>query len=567
MDIIQDVLIYQTQMMRNSSLGPYVPADFSPPEHIVTVNALFYASLGFMILAAFIAMLIKSWVREFDRGLRAMSLPEQRAKAREFRYLGMERWKLPEMVGMLPLLIQISLLLFAIGLGLFLFHISKLSFGVTTAIFGVGVLYYAITTSISVFVTSSPFHSPLSRTLGKVYQHVHAYFYPDVNKFQSPTMDMTPATAPDHVRWGLQANLPPLASVQEPALQLPPSAPLVPTAVQSSDVTAGVSPARSTRPGRRAPVPVDDYRWVDQGTGLRHSLNISSAGLPLFPGQVAQAFQAFQGPNPSPLELTRRTWLLYRGRREGDLWKNAVAAAREVRHKVILPRSLLLLLELDDLPRNEWEDITYLWTTSAEPLLSISPGIRLNPQGFAGLDNHDIDTADLIRMWTSGNTKLISKACGQQKGRHDVKNAFHIALTSPNLWSTGVAVLHPWEPSTNLKRLRYIGKLEPATIAAWLRDEVGLHDHDVSCRFKPFSFRAFDTDANTNPRKSHTDLVLQEIHPGPTDDSLPEFGVDLPWTPAHGPRGPPLKSSNPVDSGQLGASSGAADAPDTPMEA
>jgi hypothetical protein len=175
MDIIQDVLIYQTQMMRNSSLGPYVPADFSPPEHIVVVNALFYASLGVMILAAFIAMVIKSWVREFDRGLRAMSLPEQRAKTREFRYLGMERWKLPEMVAVLPFLIQISLLLFAIGLALFLFQISKPSFAVIIAIFGVGVLYYAMTTSVSVFVTSSPFHSPLSRTLSVVYWHARLF--------------------------------------------------------------------------------------------------------------------------------------------------------------------------------------------------------------------------------------------------------------------------------------------------------------------------------------------------------------------------------------------------------
>ena len=74
-------------MMRNSSLEPYVPADFTPPEYIVVVNALFYASLGVMLLAAFIAMLIKTWVREFDRGLQAMSLPEQRAKTREFRFL------------------------------------------------------------------------------------------------------------------------------------------------------------------------------------------------------------------------------------------------------------------------------------------------------------------------------------------------------------------------------------------------------------------------------------------------------------------------------------------------
>jgi hypothetical protein len=206
-DIIQDVLIYQTQMMRNSSLGPYVAPDFSPPEHIVVVNALFYASLGVMLLAAFIAMLIKSWVREFDRGLGAMSLPEQRAKTREFRYLGMERWKLPEMVGMLPLLIHISLLLFSIGLILFLFHTSKPSFGVTTAIFGIGILYYATTVSISVVFISSPFHSPLSRTLATIYRNAYAYFCPDDFRFIRAELGITPATALGRVRRFIRVTL------------------------------------------------------------------------------------------------------------------------------------------------------------------------------------------------------------------------------------------------------------------------------------------------------------------------------------------------------------------------
>ena len=207
MDIIQDVLVHQTQMMRNSSLGPYVPADFSPPESIVVVNALFYASLGVMLLAAFIAMLIKGWVREFDRGLQAMSLPEQRAKTREFRYLGLEYWKLPEVVAVLPFLIQISLLLFAIGLVLFLFYISTPSFGVTTAIFGIGVVYYALTTSISVFATSSPFHSPLSRALGAVYRHVHAYLCSYIDDFLSKDMDTTPGTILGRLRRAIQILL------------------------------------------------------------------------------------------------------------------------------------------------------------------------------------------------------------------------------------------------------------------------------------------------------------------------------------------------------------------------
>jgi len=221
MDIIQDILIYQTQMMRNSTLGPYVAPDFSPPEHIVIVNALFYASLGVMILAAFIAMLIKSWVREFDRGLRAMSLPEQRAKTREFRYLGMERWKLPEMVSILPLLIQISILLFSIGLILFLFHISRPSFGVTTAIFGIGILYYVTTTSISVIITSSPFHSPLSRTLATVYRRVHAYFCPERYAFSFADMDIMPATALGRVRRSIQIILQKSRPYPETVFEIP----------------------------------------------------------------------------------------------------------------------------------------------------------------------------------------------------------------------------------------------------------------------------------------------------------------------------------------------------------
>ena len=114
-------MIHQTRMTRNSSLGPYDRDEFSPPKFIVVVNALFYASLGVILLAASIAMLIKSWVHEFDHGLHTLSLPEQRAKTREFRYLGMERWRLAEVVAALQFLIQGSLVLFAIGLVKFFF--------------------------------------------------------------------------------------------------------------------------------------------------------------------------------------------------------------------------------------------------------------------------------------------------------------------------------------------------------------------------------------------------------------------------------------------------------------
>jgi hypothetical protein len=71
----------------------------------------------------------------------------------------------------------------------------------------------------------------------------------------------------------------------------------------------------------------------------------------------------------------RRIWLLFRGRAHLHVWKDAASAARRICKKVILPRSLTLLLDLDALPLNQWERITELWGTMANPLAAVSPGI------------------------------------------------------------------------------------------------------------------------------------------------------------------------------------------------
>ena len=96
-------------------------------------------------------------------------------------------------------------------------------------------------------------------------------------------------------------------------------------------------PAISVTP--RAPVPTAQYQWVDRVSGLRRVPVISRAGLPLFPGTIGDGFRRLQGSSQSAEVLTRRIWLLHRGRSHLDIWKNAVVAVREARHKVVLPQS------------------------------------------------------------------------------------------------------------------------------------------------------------------------------------------------------------------------------------
>jgi len=162
--------------MRNNTLGPFVPQPFTPTPSIITVNILFFTSLGVILVAAFIAMLVRSWIRELDRGLEAISDPKRRALVREYRNQGLLFWKLPQLIAALPILIYVSLLLFSGGLVIFLFHIHK-PFGVVgLAVFLCAASFYGVTTIIATLDSSAPFRSPISRALGLAYRRVYTFF-------------------------------------------------------------------------------------------------------------------------------------------------------------------------------------------------------------------------------------------------------------------------------------------------------------------------------------------------------------------------------------------------------
>jgi hypothetical protein len=162
-------------MMRNSTLGPFVPPPFTAPPSIITVNVLFFSSLGVILVAAFIAILVRSWIRELDRGLEAISDSKRRALVREYRNQGLLFWKLPQVIALLPILIYISLLLFSSGLVIFLLHIHKPSGMVAFAVFLCGAIFYVVTTTIATLDSSAPFRSPISRALGLAYRRAYAF--------------------------------------------------------------------------------------------------------------------------------------------------------------------------------------------------------------------------------------------------------------------------------------------------------------------------------------------------------------------------------------------------------
>ena len=164
--------------MQNSTSGPYVAPVFSSPPYAVAVNALFFSSLGIVLVAAFLCMLVKGWIRELDRKLQGIPDLEKRAVIKELREQGLARWRLPEMITILPSLIHISLVLFFIGLALYLLQVHPLPAFLCIAIFGLGVLVYFLSIIISAVDDFAPFRSMYSRALGVLYRRLYPRVMP-----------------------------------------------------------------------------------------------------------------------------------------------------------------------------------------------------------------------------------------------------------------------------------------------------------------------------------------------------------------------------------------------------
>lgn len=83
------------------------PNDFVPSQTAVWVNTLWYLSLSLSVAAAMISMLAKQWCYSFVSGRSRQ--PYAQARLRQRRLDELDCWKMPELLNVLPLLIELSL--------------------------------------------------------------------------------------------------------------------------------------------------------------------------------------------------------------------------------------------------------------------------------------------------------------------------------------------------------------------------------------------------------------------------------------------------------------------------
>ena len=157
-DVTNHLLLHLSAQMVNNSLPIATQPSWSKPSSAIRINVLWFSSLIFSLAAALIGILVKQWLRDYLSSV--ASSPRENTRVRQFRYQGLVGWHIPEVIAILPILLQIALASFFVGLLDLLWTLDQIVAGVVTVFATASLLFLIITTILPAIFEDSPHRSP-----------------------------------------------------------------------------------------------------------------------------------------------------------------------------------------------------------------------------------------------------------------------------------------------------------------------------------------------------------------------------------------------------------------------
>ncbi|KAG6811432.1 hypothetical protein H0H92_007393 [Tricholoma furcatifolium] len=132
------------------------------------INVLWFLSLTFSLAAALYATLVQKWIRDYLQRIRQTNQPQSRATIRGILFSGSVKWKLNDVVEMIPTLLHLSVFLFFAGLCAFLWSVSVSTASAVVAVIISSTILYGIATMAPLVDNFAPYQTPLSSLLWHV---------------------------------------------------------------------------------------------------------------------------------------------------------------------------------------------------------------------------------------------------------------------------------------------------------------------------------------------------------------------------------------------------------------
>jgi hypothetical protein len=133
---------------------------FTPSATIVAVNVLWFCGLILSLFAALFGILAKQWLHAYSKWSER-ALPKDTLLLRDFYQEGFILWRVPEIIGILPALLQVALLLFVVGLIVYLWTLNVAVATVLSALVAGMISLAGLTVILPVIYEDCPYKSPL----------------------------------------------------------------------------------------------------------------------------------------------------------------------------------------------------------------------------------------------------------------------------------------------------------------------------------------------------------------------------------------------------------------------
>jgi len=164
-------------------------SNFTPNAYDVQINVLYFISLTLALSVSSVCILGKQWIREYQRDLSVS--PCDAARVRQMRFESLQRWKVPQIMAALPVILLLALMLFFAGLLVQLWNVSdRTTAAAVLVIVALTILLVIVTTVVPAWVSLrhdhslfAPFRSPQAWIVLYVVRRLQNWYHPNDNYY------------------------------------------------------------------------------------------------------------------------------------------------------------------------------------------------------------------------------------------------------------------------------------------------------------------------------------------------------------------------------------------------
>ncbi|KAG6829869.1 hypothetical protein H0H92_003213 [Tricholoma furcatifolium] len=141
-----------------------------PSASAILINVLWFLSLTCSLAAALCVTLVQQWIRDYLQRIQQTNQPQKRATIRGILFAGSVKWKMNDVVEVIPTLLHLSLFLFFAGLCTFLWKISMATALAVIAVVFCFLTFYGVATIAPLLDPTTPYETPFSSLLWHILQ-------------------------------------------------------------------------------------------------------------------------------------------------------------------------------------------------------------------------------------------------------------------------------------------------------------------------------------------------------------------------------------------------------------